>query len=54
LVDCCLPLRCLCFRHCCLPPPLGVHQFPHRPASCLSSTTTGGLRFMFKILLLLK
>jgi hypothetical protein len=22
LVDCCLPLRCLCFGHRCLPPPL--------------------------------
>ncbi len=30
LVDCCLPSRCFCFRHCCLPPPLHICQPPHR------------------------
>ncbi len=29
LVDCCLPLRCLCFCHRCLPPQLRVRQPPH-------------------------
>jgi len=58
LVDCCLPSRCLCFRHCCLPRRcvfvsllIVVAMCYVSTASCLSSTMTGWSRLMFKILL---